>query len=48
MLGYSISMWKVGENVEVVEGPFEKFLRSYPENKVSDNLEHLLNYDWMV
>ncbi len=41
---YQTSYWKDGEKVEVVSA---SFLRSYPDNRVSDNLAHLINYDWL-
>lgn len=41
---YNTCFWKDGENVEVVA---EKYLRSNPDKKVTDNLAHLINYDWL-
>lgn len=41
---YQFSFWKDGEKVEVVNG---SYLRSNPDKKVTDNLAHLINYDWL-
>lgn len=48
MWNYQQSRWVVGENVEVVNGVSGKFLRSNPDNRVSDNLQHLIDYDWIA
>ncbi|UII31357.1 DUF3892 domain-containing protein [Fulvivirga ulvae] len=45
---YSSSKWKIGENVEVVNGRTEKYLRSDPDNTKTDNLAHLLDFDWVA
>ena len=42
---YQTSFWKEGEQVEVVD---KSYLRSRPDNKVSDNLAHLINCDWLM
>lgn len=39
--------WDIGENVEVVNGSDGKYLRSNPNNKKTDNLAHLIDYDWI-
>lgn len=44
---YSRAGWDVGENVEVVNGPDGKFLRSNPGNRLTDNLGHLIDFDWI-
>jgi hypothetical protein len=41
---YQTSIWKNGEKVEVVAGTY---LRSNRDNKVTDNLAHLIDYDWI-
>jgi hypothetical protein len=41
---YQNSFWKNGEKVTVVNG---SYLRSNPDNKVTDNLAHLIDYDWL-
>lgn len=41
---YSTAYWKNGTEVEVVKD----FLRTVHDNKVSDNLAHLLDYDWLA
>lgn len=45
---YNSAKWTVGENVEVVSGENGKFLRSNPNNRITDNLEHLIDYDWIT
>lgn len=44
---YKQSKWTDGENVEVVNGSFGKYLRSNPNDKTTDNLGHLIDYDWI-
>ncbi len=43
---YSLAKFVDGKNVEVV-GSNPKYLRSDPDNKLTDNLEHLIDYDWI-
>jgi hypothetical protein len=45
---YSKSFWKLGEKVHVVDGENGKFLRSNPDNKLTDNLDHLIDFDWVA
>lgn len=45
---YQIANWKVGQNVEVVNNANGKYLRSDPNNNLTDNLEHLIDYDWIA
>lgn len=45
---YSQSQWKIGENVEVINSFNGKYLRSNPDNKLTNNLEHLINFDWIA
>jgi hypothetical protein len=45
---YSLAKWSVGENVEVVNGSNGKYLRSNPDNKITDNLGHLIDFDWIA
>jgi len=45
---YSQAKWSVGENVEVVNGSNSKYLRSNPDNKITDNLGHLIDFDWIA
>jgi hypothetical protein len=33
--------------VEVIKGSTGKYLRSNPDNSLTDNLEHLIDYDWI-
>jgi hypothetical protein len=45
---YTQAKWNVGENVEVVNGSNGKYLRSNPDNKLTDNLGHLIDFDWIA
>ena len=45
---YTQAKWNVGENVEVVNGINGKYLRSDPDNKLTDNLGHLIDFDWIA
>jgi hypothetical protein len=45
---YLESKWKIGEKVQVVNGANGKYLRSNPDNKLTDNLEHLIDFDWIA
>ena len=45
---YTGAKWKIGENVEVVRGSTGKYLRSNPDNKLTDNLRHLIDFDWVL
>lgn len=44
---YKIAGWDVGETVTVINGTSGKYLRSNPDNKLTDNLEHLIDFDWI-
>jgi hypothetical protein len=44
---YSNAHWKIGETVTVINGQYEKYLRSNPDNRLTDNLGHLIDYDWI-
>ena len=44
---YKQSSWNVGEDVEVVNGSYGKYLRSDPNDKITDNLGHLIDFDWI-
>lgn len=44
---YTQAGWRIGEQVEVVNGRSGKFLRSNPDNSLTDNLAHLIDYDWI-
>lgn len=45
---YSTAKWKDGETVQVSNGSNGKYLRSNPDNKLTDNLEHLIDFDWIA
>lgn len=45
---YSTAKWNLGETVTVVNGTNGKYLRSNPDNKLTDNLEHLIDFDWIA
>lgn len=40
--------WKIGEDVEVINGSNGKYLRSNPDNTKTDNLAHLIDFDWIA
>jgi hypothetical protein len=44
---YKTAGWNIGENVEVVDGANGKYLRSNPNDRTTDNLGHLIDYDWI-
>lgn len=44
---YNQAGWNIGEEVTVVNGQNGKYLRSNPDNKLRDNLAHLIDYDWI-
>jgi|SRR5690554_95655 len=44
---YGQSNWNIGENVEVVNRSTRKYLRSSPNDRTTDNLGHLIDYDWI-
>jgi hypothetical protein len=48
MWDYVNFRWKDGADVEVVDGDTGKYLRSDPDAKTTDNLEHLINADWFI
>jgi Protein of unknown function (DUF3892) len=45
---YNRAKWDIGEKVEVVNGATGKYLRSNPDNKLTDNLGHLIDFDWIA
>jgi len=45
---YTASYWKRGAEVEVVNSVNGKYLRSKHDNKIIDNLSHLIDYDWIT
>ncbi|WP_425165375.1 DUF3892 domain-containing protein [Chitinophaga caseinilytica] len=44
---YKHSFWESGESVHIVNGSSGKYLRSDPDSKLTDNLAHLIDYDWI-
>ncbi len=44
---YTTAKFINGETVQVVNGVNGKYLRSNPDNKLTDNLGHLIDYDWI-
>ncbi len=44
---YTQARWSIGENVEVVNGIYGKYLRSNPDDQLTDNLGHLIDFDWI-
>lgn len=45
---YSTSGWRIGEKVEVVNGKDGKYLRSNPDDEKTNNLAHLIDFDWIA
>ncbi len=45
---YTSGGWDIGETVKVVNGSNGKYLRSNPDNKLTDNLAHLIDFDWIA
>lgn len=45
---YTYARWDIGETVQVVNGTGGKYLRSNPDNKLTDNLAHLIDFDWIA
>jgi len=45
---YKTCNWSIGENVEVIDGPDGKYLRSNKDDKITNNLAHLIDYDWIA
>ena len=41
---YSRATWKIGEGVTVVGSGSDRYLRSNPDNKLTDNSGHLINW----
>lgn len=45
---YSSAKWKIGENVVVINGGNGKYLRTDPDSTKTDNLAHLIDFDWIA
>mgnify|MGYP003580941861 CR=1 FL=1 len=45
---YSRTSWSIGETVTVVSGANGKYLRSNPDSRITDNLAHLIDFDWIA
>jgi len=45
---YNSPGWAEGEKVYVVNGSSGKYLRSNPDNQKTDNLGHLIDFDWIA
>lgn len=45
---YGAAGWNIGEAVHVINGSGGKYLRSNPDNRLTDNLGHLINFDWLT
>ncbi len=41
---YSQTNWYIGESVHIVGTGADRYLRSNPDNRLTDNLGHLINY----
>lgn len=45
---YNQCGWDIGEDITVVYGSNGKYLRSNPDKKETNNLEHLIDFDWIA
>lgn len=45
---YKQTRWSDGEGVEVVNGETGKYLRSDPDDTLTDNLAHLIDFEWII
>jgi len=45
---YNTSRWKIGEDVAVVNSSNGKYLRSDPDRTETNNLDHLIDFDWVT
>jgi hypothetical protein len=45
---YRSAGWSIGEKVHVVNGSKGKYLRSNPDGTLTDNLDHLIDFDWIA
>jgi hypothetical protein len=45
---YTDCDWKKGETVYVVQGDTGKYLRTEPDDRMKDNLGHLIELDWVA
>jgi hypothetical protein len=45
---YKQAGWNVGETVKVVNGINGKYLRSNPDDQLTDNLGQLIDFDWIA
>ncbi|WPO81626.1 DUF3892 domain-containing protein [Chryseobacterium sp. JJR-5R] len=45
---YNNCCWNIGESVNVVNGTNGKYLRSNPDKKETNNLDHLVDFDWIA
>jgi len=43
---YKDSKWKITENIHVVKGMGEKYLRTNPDESATNNLSHLIDYSF--
>src|SRR5680860_126024 len=46
MWNYKKPGWNIGEEVTVVNGAEGRYLRSNPDDELTDNLAHLIDFDW--
>lgn len=45
---YSKTKFIEGEKVQVINSFNGKYLRSNPDNQLTDNLDHLIDFDWIA
>lgn len=48
MWDYNTARWRPGETIEVVDDRSGKYLRTDPNSRLTDNLAHLIDYDWLA
>lgn len=44
---YKLVSWQIGEKVIVSTRNDQKYLRTEPDDSVRDNLQHLIDFDWI-
>lgn len=45
---YRTAAWLIGETITVVNEEHRKYLKSNPDNLLTDHLEHLIDLDWIT
>lgn len=47
MWDYKAASWRDGEVVDVIGTGDDRYLRTRPDSRLTDNLAHLIDYDWV-